>query len=80
MRGAFDVIRNEVLNEARHPQLWKIVTDEIQAKKSLDYKHLWLICEVLPFMNAKGVEELESNYLYFKKLVKEKAYKADVTW
>jgi hypothetical protein len=41
---------------------------------------LWLICEVLPFLNAKGVAELEENYLYFKKLVKEKAYKADVTW
>lgn len=80
MRNSFNEIRRQVLNEARHPNLWNIVTAEIQNSKSLDYKHLWLICEVLPFLNAKGVEELEKNYQYFKKLVKDKAYKTDVTW
>jgi len=48
--------------------------------ENLNYKHLWLMNEVLPFMNQDGLEILEQRYSEFISIVKEKAYKADVTW
>lgn len=57
-----------------------IVMEEITKTGNLDFKHLWLINEVLPFMNETGLGILETRYPDLIEIIKEKANKADVTW
>ena len=55
------------------------MTKEVETKK-LDYKSLWLINEVLPFLNDAGLNACEQNYEGFLDVVRQKNQKADVTW
>jgi hypothetical protein len=56
-----------------------LVSNEVQTG-NLTYKNLWLMIEVLSFMNQKGLKVLEDRYDLFLSTVKDKSLKADVTW
>lgn len=56
-----------------------MISSEVQTG-NLTYKNLWLVIEVLSFMNQQGLKVLEERYDLFLAAVKEKSLKADVTW